>query len=124
MCHPLTVHFRVRIGNRYDDTRDTSLHECISTCRRSTLVGARFKSDIDSCARSAMPGFFQGDDLGMVFSSRLVPARSDNFAFISNDTANPGIGMCRVQPLFCQTQGQGHTLVIKAGKIHSQDSGI
>ena len=82
------------LGSGCSDDHSSRLcgNDTLDAGRRLSVMGARFKVNIDGRTLDRFRGIMDGVDLGVVATESLMVSLSDNPAFLYNDAAHHGVG--------------------------------
>jgi hypothetical protein len=106
--YALASHPRVPIQHAHDDAGDAGPQDGLDARRRSTVVVARLKGDVDRGTTRRVPGVFEGADLGVVLACPGVPALAYNDAAARDHSPYEGIRRHRVTPALGKAAGEIH----------------
>ena len=111
-CDSPSRNMGVGIFEGDDDVLDASLNECVDAGGSLSVMGARFEGDVGSCSFSKGARLFEGDNFGVVGSTRLGESFSNNFFVFDDHAAYPRVGRCGETPLFSKGEGVVHKKVL------------
>ena len=105
---PVPATFGLRILHCDDDDRHTCGNQCLGAGRRPSVMRARFERDVGRASPRLCTCRFKRIDFRVRLAGSAMPAFADNLAVLNQDTADPRIGMSRIQATSCQAQGLRH----------------